>query len=182
MIRIAPHGLAALLALGFAWCVSQTTYVTTGLQFIAPLLVVIIAHLIWMTLSGNRSSGWSQTVLLRAAITSFGIVVVTVASQILAPMPAQASGVGDALGGVLFIIFCLVIIAVVMGVAALLIYLPFKAIQWAIRAARKSKDDQLNDFGTMGVICVVLAVASFEGVPGAFSFDKSGQVSASYDV
>src|ERR1700722_12054384 len=45
--RPIPHVAAALLALYYAWLVSNTRFVTTGLEFVAPLAIVLATHLAW---------------------------------------------------------------------------------------------------------------------------------------
>ena len=84
MSRSHPHArhaesiVASLLAGGFAlsyaWIVSGTRYVTTGLQFVAPLAIILFVHLALLAARWGLARGFSATVLSRTLATAIGIV------------------------------------------------------------------------------------------------------------
>ena len=84
MLRSHPHArhaesifaslLSGGLALSYAWLVSGTRYVTTGLQFVAPLAIILIVHLAWLAAVWGLARGFSVTVLARTLATAIGIV------------------------------------------------------------------------------------------------------------
>ena len=55
-----PHLIAATFALTYAWFVSQTALNVTGLQFIAPVAIVICVHLLWFACQGRLQPGFAN--------------------------------------------------------------------------------------------------------------------------
>ena len=169
-----PHVVAGVLALGYAWRVSETEYVTTGVQFVSPLAVIVLAHLAWLAASNTLTAGFSQLVFRRSLGTAIGIAACTVLAAALAPMPAQAIGVADIITTALTVLICLAMIAVVVGTAAAIIYGIGTVIAMLLARVFKrppgAGQSRLHDVGAVGLALLMIAGASLEGVSGAFSF------------
>ncbi|KAG1668248.1 DNA polymerase IV [Nymphon striatum] len=54
---ILPHITAGSLALVYAWSISKTEYVTTGLQFVMPLGIILATHTLWLRMA-QQSTFW----------------------------------------------------------------------------------------------------------------------------
>ncbi len=179
------HIAAASLALLYAWQISTSAYVQTGLQFVAPLVVIMIVHLAWMAFERRLTLGFSQTVFRRSLYTAIGLICVIVMSNVITPSPAHAEA-GSIVAGFGGIIFCLAIIAFVVGLAATVVYILFKIIAGIIKMVKNSDDGgnqtRLFDFGCIAVVGLVLGVASLEGIPSLYSFASSDHATASYHV
>ena len=115
------HGLAAGLALYYAWLISQSAYVKTGLQFVTPLLVIMSVHLVWLGFSHGFASGFSSLIYRRSSQTAVFIALSTLLVAIFAPQPVHASQAEDILSYVLIVIFCVVVIAVVTFIISVII-------------------------------------------------------------
>ncbi|MEM7634840.1 MAG: hypothetical protein AAF299_09795 [Pseudomonadota bacterium] len=179
------HIFAAGLALIYAWHVSQSVYVTTGLQFIAPLLVIMTVHFIWIAATQGLSRGFSIIVYQRSAQSAVGLAFVVLSVNAIAPMPAQAADLME-LGGVLVVVFCVAIIAIIAGIAAFAVYVFFKACAAIIRRFRRNdrhdSNSRLFDFGSIAATALVLCLASLEGLPNTYAFGPAGRSTASYHV
>ena len=197
MLRSHPHArhaesifaslLSGGLALSYAWLVSGTRYVTTGLQFVAPLAIILIVHLAWLAAVWGLARGFSVTVLARTLATAIGIVGFTAFSAVYAPMPAAAAQ-SDAGQQILVVLSCLFVLALVIGVIALIIY----AFIWfakACYAALKGPpdppaktDSRLFDAGAIMLSLLVIGTASLEGVATALTFQIEDRASSTVIV
>ena len=121
LIEAIPHAFAVGFSLFYAWHISQTMYVKTGLQFIAPLLVIMIVHLFWLILTQGLPRGFSMIVYRRSAQTAIGMAFFILSSNLVAPMPANAAG-NEGVSAVLMIVFCVTVVSIVVGVAAFVVY------------------------------------------------------------
>jgi hypothetical protein len=179
------HLLAAGLALLYAWFISQSAYVTTGLQFVAPLVIIMVVHLSWLAVSRGLSVGFSNLVYWRSAQSSVGMALVILFASVVAPKPAQAAG-GDIIQTVLMVVFCVAIIAIVAGVIALVVYAFFKLILGAAKVLggknNQGPDSRLFDVGTLAATGLFLGLCSMEGVPNSYAFPAANQSKASYFV
>lgn len=179
------HIAAASLALLYAWWISTSAYVQTGLQFVTPLLVIMVVHLAWVAFERGLTLGFSQIVFRRSVYTAFGMVCVIVLSNVITPNPAHADA-GEIAASIGTVVFCLVIIAIVVGLVGLAVYAVFK-IAAAILKGVKGSDDgdnqtRLFDFGSIAVAGLALGLASVEGIPNFYAFASSNQATASYHV
>ncbi|SFJ57171.1 SRPBCC family protein [Jannaschia pohangensis] len=175
--RTLPHILAGGLAMVYAWVVSRTSLMPSGLQFVAPALVILSVHVLWAVWRG----GWTgEIVLRRCAVTGVGLVGCILMAVIWAPMPSQAVDAGDIVAGLLTVVACVLILAVVLAVIVGAIWLVYKLIMTVFGGA--SDDNRRNDLGSLGVVALLLVGASLEGVPGSYRFDGSGLGSFSTDV
>lgn len=181
----AAHLLATGLALQYAWFISQSSYVTTGLQFIAPLIIIMAVHFCWLAVSHRLSVGFSSLIYWRSAQSSVGMAIVILFASIVAPKPAHAAG-NDVLETVLMVVFCVAIIAVVAGIIALAIYAFFKLISTGAKAISKNNDQgpdsRLFDVGSIAATGFFLGICSIEGVPNSYAFPPENQSEASYFV
>lgn len=179
------HIFAAGLALYYAWFVSQSIYVETGFQFITPLLVIMLVHLIWLALSRGLSPGFSSVVYQRSVQSAVGIALIVLFASIVAPQPANSAG-SDLAGNILTVVFCVAIIAIVGGLIALVIYAFFKIISALLNRFhsndKKGPDTRLFDIGSLAVTGVFLCVCSFEGHPKFYTFAASNSSVSSHII
>lgn len=173
-VRLAPHLVAATLALVYAWTIFRSPFVRSGLQFVGPLLMIVACHAAWVVLAGQAKPGYARTVLRRTAHTALGVAGAVLLVETLAPMPGEAAG-GDA-GGLLVILACLFVLGAVIAALALVIYATYHALAALFRRGRDT--DRTNDLGALVAVAVVLLAASLEGVPGFHAFDGRGQATA----
>jgi hypothetical protein len=178
--------LAGSLALSYAWIVSGTRYVTTGVQFVAPLAIIVLVHVAWLGARRELPVGFARVVFARTLATAIGIIVFTALIAIYAPMPATAAnGSGSE---VLVVLACLVVLALVVGTAALIIYClallargSYNAIQRALDRTNKP-DSRLFDTSLVLLSLVAIVAASLEGAANGFSFAARDVVSSSVIV
>ncbi|MEM8838400.1 MAG: SRPBCC family protein [Pseudomonadota bacterium] len=189
--RIVPHFVGGCFALAYAWHISQTQYVKTGLQFIAPLFIIMVVHLAWLLIRRENKAGFSILVYLRCAKTCAGIVLFVGVASLLAPMPAESNvgvfgQIGDALSGIFAVIVCLFILAIVVSLPALAVYAVFKVLVlvWALLRPGQSdgKDTRLWDAGSLVAGAVLICASSLEGVPNAYTFATNGKATATHYV
>lgn len=183
---VIPHLLAGALALLYAWNLSGTRFVTTGLQFVAPVAVILVAHLVWLAVRRQLNPGFSHLAFGRTVVTAFGISALSILTDMVAPMPAGAADVIETVG---MVIACLLVLALVVGVAALAIYAVSKIIRALYHAIRGPKDPgggpsggKVHDFGAVAVALCVIGAASLEGVIPALTFAGDGRASSSVIV
>jgi hypothetical protein len=177
-----PYIIASALALLYAWNLSGTRFVTTGLQFVAPLAVILAAHLVWLAFKGQLRPGFAHAAFTRSVVTAFGISALSILTDTIAPMPAEAA---DGIETVGMVIACLLVLALVVGAAALVIYVVSMighAIYRAIRGPKDPGGDKLHDFGAVALALSVIGVASLEGVIPALKFAGDGRASSSVIV
>ena len=186
-LRMLPHVLAGLLALTYAWAIEHTRYVTTGVQFVAPLAVILMVHLGWLFASRPQEAGISKLVLRRSLGTAMGLVALTVFLAAVTPLPAEASaGLVDIFGSILGVLACLATLAVVVGAAAVVLYASWLLIARLFRLFSKrppgAGESRLFDAGAISVALLAIGAASLEGVPGGFSFATLDHASTTYEV
>ncbi|MDG1408979.1 MAG: hypothetical protein P8Q50_14525 [Octadecabacter sp.] len=123
-------------------------------------------------------------IYLRSAQSAVGLAIVILLASIFAPQPAEAASAGDFVGGVLTMVFCVAIIAVIAGLIGLVIYIFAKAVSGVNNAIggddNNDPDSRLFDIGSLAVAGTFLCLASFEGVTSAMSFDPSNRSEATY--
>ena len=182
----APHFLAGSLALTYAWLISKTAYVTTGLQFVAPLAVILCVHLVWLVASGRLGSGFARVAVGRSLATAMAIAAASVLIAFAAPMPAAADQpLSDFLGGLFFWSICFAVVAFVVSVAAGLIYALALLFGWVTRKfmrKRPTDKDKLGDYGTVTLALLAIVAASLEGVPWGYSLASADYASVAYTV
>ena len=181
MTALAPHLVAGAVALWYAWQVAQTPLRTSGLQFISPLIAIILVHLGWAALRRDLRPGFAADLMGRSAGTSAVIVVLLVLGTAFAPMPAQASDLGEIASTIAVVVFCAVIIFVIIAVLALFLRILVKLSGWLF-GSRKDDDGpstRMYDFGGVVAVCATLGLASLEGMPHGFDFDGQGVATTS---
>ncbi|MBM2575735.1 SRPBCC family protein [Jannaschia sp. Os4] len=178
---LAAHLAAAAAALAFAWMVSRGPHLRTGLQFVAPLGVLLLVHAAALWAGRDLAPGWAGRVLGRAVGTSALMVAGLLGAHAVLPMPAHAgTAAEEAAALVFFVIVCGTMIAVVVGLAALVLWLLYKGAAAAVRAARGGGDDA-RDGATFALVLLVVAGASLEGF-GGFVLDGAGRAAAARTV
>ena len=179
------HLFAGGLALQYAWLVSGTRFVTTGVQFVSPLVIVLLVHLAWLVVRREFATGYAVVAFERTLTTSVGMLACTVISAVYAPVPAVAEP-GGGVSTVLFMLACLAVLALVVAVPALILYGIVRLAKYiAGRSKGQSKgpnDSRLLD-GSL-VVCGLLAIsmASLEGITPALTFNSLDRASTSLDV
>ena len=127
------HALAAVAALIYAWMISRSTYMTTGLQFISPLAVVLLVHLIWLAVRRELQPGFSAIVFHRTLTTMIGTLVLVAATAAIAPMPAVAtSGIEQLFQGALVVLMCVTMVVVVAGAFAAVLYGLYRLVRFLV--------------------------------------------------
>ena len=180
-MRLFPHLLAIALSMTYAWHISKTEYVTTGLQFVAPLLIILLCHLAIRWFQARLQAAYARVVLSRSLVSAILLALLVFATEQLAPSPSYAET--EAVFKILTVLFCLVILAFVIGIAAGTIYLVYHLVAGLFHLFRgRSKDSDLHDFASVSVAVAFLFGASLEGVPGAYKFEGTGHSVATYTV
>lgn len=185
MSRAVPHLLAASLATFYAWEVSQTQFVTTGLQFVTPFLLVLLVHFGWLFFARASQAGFAQTVLARSAATSIGMVAFVFLAELFAPMPSQANDLEGMLYGILGVLFCVLILALIGAAIGLALYYTYRFLLYLYRSAKGKSDNDdntLQDYGILAAVCGALMLASLEGLPWAYSFNGENRATATVTV
>lgn len=174
-----PHVFAAVVGMTYAWFVSQSQFVATGLMFVAPAVVLIFAHLAWLLGASGWHSKIGRMAMQRASLTALGLFGVVTIGSLSAPMPAQ-SNAGDFGYMVLGVLFCLAVLAGVVALVVFVFFLLLKGLS-VIFGGRsgKDRDSQLWDVGSFVAAIALLSLASLEGVPGAYHFERAGVSTAS---
>lgn len=174
------HAIAAATTLSYAWLISQTSYVTTSLQFVAPFFILLMVHSCFLALSQRLTPGFAQTVFGRSAGTAFGMVIVFLLTSMFAPKPAVAAD--GAFEEFLTSVFCLVVLLVVVALLALIVLAVFRFIRSLWRLINNDKDSgnqtRMFDFGSLGLATVMLGLLSLEGLPGYYSYQDENTVVA----
>jgi hypothetical protein len=131
------HLIAGGLALAYAWLVSATHYVTSGVQFVSGLAVVLLVHLLWLAIRRELGTGFAIIAFGRMLTTAICIVVFTVVCAMYAPIPAEAVNSDDVnrgLGSIGLFVGCLAVLALVVSAAALAIYGVVYGIVWGLKS------------------------------------------------
>jgi len=186
-----PHLIAGGLALAYAWLVSGTHYVTSGVQFVSPLAVVLLVHTVWLAVRRELGAGFAKVAFGRMLATAICIVVFTVVCATYAPIPVGAANSDDVKGGLgavvasgegfitIFYLFgCLTVLALVVLAAALVIY----GIVYGVGRALKYIYDKLTgpptgpgesrlfDASVVAIAFLAIGFASLEGLGPALTF------------
>ncbi len=182
--QVMPHLTAATVALTYAWFVSQTPLHKSGLQFMAPIALIIMVHLIWFTMQGRLQAGFANRIYAKAIATAAFMAAALMAGSLFAPKPAFAVG-QDSAEVILMVMFCAAIVAIVVLIGAALIYLAFvilRALVRAVTSASGSDDDRPQsrffDIGSLILCGAVIGLASLEGLPQGYAFGKKGRATA----
>jgi hypothetical protein len=181
-LNILPHLLAGTAAVYYAWIISSTSYVATAVQFVSPLAVIMVIHLMWRAFAGGYVVGFAGQVLGQTMKTAFGLTICVIVFALLAPVPAEASTeVIDTIGFILGAIVCLAIVIGVVYAIATMLFLSFRGLAKMIKAFKKDKGppgSTLNDLATVIISLAAIAALSLEGTSAMLSFSpKSSAVS-----
>ena len=167
LVGLSAGGLALL----YAWIVSGTRYMTTGIQFVAPLAIVILVQVAWLGARRELQPGFAGVVFARSLATAIMICGLTALSAVFAPMPVAAAADGT-VGQILLILACLAVLALVVGAAALVVYGVALAAKAAYNAIKGRSDppnkteSRFFDAGAVMLALVAIGTASLEGVDG----------------
>lgn len=175
------HIVATGVALFYAWKMSKTAYLTTGLQFITPLIIIMVIHLMWLALARNLKTGFSQTVYRRSAQSAVELAFTIFLASIVAPAYAT-SETGQ---NILMVLFCAAIIALMMGVLAAISFILASIIKRTFRANRPNSNDpdsRLFHVGSLAVAGVALVIFNFERLPNTYGFTQANQSTASSHI
>ncbi len=173
------------LSMVYAWGISQTAYVTTSVQFISPLLVMMTVHWTWMVATRSLEQGYAQTVFFRSLVSGLALALLVPLIEIASPMPSHAgSGSSDGLQSLLMVLFCLVVLAAVLAIAAGALHLLLKLFAFVAKAIwrRSAKSNRMHDLSSLVAGVVLVMAASLEGIPSSYRFDGAGQATASVHI
>src|SRR5215471_18099151 len=171
-----PHLIAGGLALAYAWLVSGTHYVTSGVQFVFPLAVVLLVHMVWLAVRRELGAGFAKVAFGRMLATAICIVVFTVVCVTYAPIPVGAANEG--IITIFYLFGCLTVLALVVLAAALVIY----GIVYGVGRALKYIYDKLRgpptgpgesrlfDASVVAIAFLAIGFASLEGLGPALTF------------
>ncbi|MDZ7823760.1 MAG: hypothetical protein U5K75_06745 [Ahrensia sp.] len=178
------HLSACALALTYAWLISQSDYVRTGLQFIAPVIIILFVHLTWMAAFDRLQPGFSSDLFRQTTQSAVWMCLLITGYSIIAPMPSKAAG--DSFEGLLVVLICLAMLSAVIAILTLIIRYGFKLARYVYSSLKKTpdgsdggNDTRLFDFGSLGVAFLLLGISSLEGLPNTYSFAASNRSVAS---
>lgn len=182
-VRWLPHLIAMALSMRYAWGISQTPYVTTGLQFIAPLLLIMAVHLVWVLAVGATLPGYARVVLRRSMVTAIALAAIIPLIEIMSPQPSYASSeLGDFLPGILATLFCLTVLSGIVAVTALAVFLSFIVLGYLVRWVFGKKRGGMNDLASLAVVAALIIAASLEGLPQTYTFETRGHATATVPI
>jgi len=175
------HSIAGGFALSYAWLVSGTHYVTSGVQFVSPLAVVLLVHLLWLAIRREFGTGFAIIAFGRMLTTAICIVVFTVVCAMYAPIPAGAINSDDVnrgLGSIGLFLGCLAVLALVVSAAALTIYGVVYGIAWGLKSIYERmkgpptgpSESRLFDASVVSIALLAIGCASLEGLGPALTF------------
>jgi hypothetical protein len=175
------HLIAGGLALAYAWLISGTRYVTSGIQFVSPLGVVLLVHLLWLAIRRELGTGFAIIAFGRILTTAICLVVFTVACAMYAPIPAGAISSDDVnrgLGAIGLFFGCLAVLALVVSAAALAVFGIVYGIVWGLklfyermkRPPTGPSESRLFDASVVSIALLAIGCASFEGLGPALTF------------
>ena len=187
---VLPHLAAGALALLYAWIIFHTRFVTTGVQFVSPIAVVFLVHLVWLWAAGKLTPGYAHVTFMRTLTTTGGIVLCVALAALYAPTPAEAaSSLGEQLGALLATLACLAVLAFVVFIAAATVYLIvrgivalFEVVRDWLRRPPGSGGKRHHDLGLIGLAFLVIGASSLEGVVPALTLTSEDNASSSVDV
>jgi Polyketide cyclase / dehydrase and lipid transport len=188
------HLIAGGLALAYAWLVSGTHYVTSGVQFISPLAVVLLLHLAWLATRRELRTGFAMVAFGRVLATAICIVLFTVLCAMYAPLPAVAQNPAgrsnSAIEIAVYFSGCLVVLTLVILAAASAIYVigyvitrGLKSIYHMMKGPPSGPDEsRLFDASVVAMALLAISSASLEGLGPAFTFSTRDSASATVVV
>ena len=175
--RLPPHLIAGGLALSLALYVSTTPLVTTAVQFVSPLLVILAVHLVWLAAIGGLGTGFAMVALTRTLWTTICIAGLTIFVAIVAPEPASADvDIGLIIGPVFQYLGCLGIVVIVMLIPIAIIFGITKLI---LKLFRRRDDNRKLDFGIVIFAFLAIGLASQEGVSDTLTIAPATRVASS---
>ena len=181
------HFVVGLVALTYMWCISLTSLRQTGLQFVAPVLIIFAMHTIW----GIRTSGIRKNVYLDISRNTLNTSVMLLFSvfllTVLVPEPAHSSALEGLVASMAQILICLLIIVILCVVVGGTIYLLWLVCRWIYRWLRPEskntdKNNTVNEIASIVLTGSLLLGASLEGVKGFYTFSSTSNASASLSI
>lgn len=182
--RPLPHFLIGAVAMLFAWYVSGTTFRTSGVQFVTPVMVMVISHFAWAYFRRSLMPGFAALIMGRTFMTAIFVAGVFFLGQLVMPMPAQAAS-SEEIGTVIaMVIMCAVFVAVVGAVTAAIGYLLVKSIKriLSIFGGRSGPNSRLFDGGSLVLICALMGFVSLEGTSAGYAFNGEDQATAARHI
>lgn len=177
-----PHLIAGFGAVLFIWQISRTPYLTSGLQFVAPLMVIMALHLGWLLMRRAPRASLSSAVLRRSLGTALLLTLATLTLGLVAPISAQAVGsaAGEIIGTILGTVFCVFIIGVILAILAAIGYGFFWVIGRILELIwpNDPPNTKLFDMASLVVLFAALGALSLEGLPQSYHFTKAGEAYA----
>jgi hypothetical protein len=179
------HVVVAPVALAHMWFISTTEYVTTAVQFISPLAVIVIGHLLWRMIAGGFARGIADAVLRKSGLTALMILAGVACAALFAPLPAEAGGAEEFFGPLLLVLFCLAIVAAVVFVFAWAVYLLARGatgLYRMVQKERKPPDSSANDIASLSFALGAIMLFSLEGVTEKLRFPVGDRAASEHMV
>jgi Polyketide cyclase / dehydrase and lipid transport len=183
--QLTAHLVAGVTGLVFAYAVSRSPYMTSGLQFVAPLALIFAVHIGWIGVTRSFAPGYAGLAISRTVRTAVGLVVASLFAAVTAPMPASAN-MDSWISAGLMVLLCVTMIAVVLAFISVIIFVANRLITWLWRLYKARRggppDAGVNDLGVVVAVLAFIGAASLEGVAGFYSFATQDHASSTRDV
>jgi len=172
------YGIAGLLSLLYMWCISLTGFRQTGLQFVAPLLIIFIAHAAWCFFAFGPAKNIFVHICRRTFLTTIVLLIGVILCTVLIPEPAHSNSSSNFVENSAVVMICLAMIAFVLAIIGAGLYLLVVVLRRIYRAFVQRPDDddnngnKVHEISSVLLTLGILLAASLEGVNGAYSFNS----------
>jgi len=176
------HGTAALIALIYMWCISRTELRQTGLQFVAPLLIIFFVQTVTCLSAFGLAQNVYLTISRRSLATSFVLLSFVILLTAITPDTAHSdsgNSFTNTVSDIFAVLLCLLVIAIVCALVGGLLYSVFQVIKRVFKTNRSDKHNKSRELASIFLTALFLIGASLEGVKGAYSFNSVASSSAS---
>lgn len=183
--------LATIIAIWFAFSVSASAYVTTGVMFVGPAAVILACHL-GLDMLVYHSAVCASRIFMRSFASSLLLLAIPIFLLLALPEHAHADTSGIQISNFFaqlgVAIYCTIIAAIVIGVPLGAIWLLWQAFRSLKRyyfpATLEKKDENttINEFGSVFMALAILVGLSLEGLSQAYNFNQDESVSAQIDI
>lgn len=180
--KFAVHSAAIIGAILYGRHIAFGPYATTGLMFVAPVLVMLMIYCAFDAL-GHLGRVASSRVL--GDLTIGGTILFGGVLLLLAILPTPSSAAGEPGVQLAAFLVCTAILAIIVFIIVWMVKTIFRLLIWLFSAnSKKDPDvtDKLNGFSSVAVVFSVLGIMSLEGTPFGFAFAPEGEVSAQIEI
>jgi len=174
--------LAGLFSLLYMWGISLTSLRQTGLQFVAPLLVIFLTHTVWCFSQHGIIKNSLVTISRQSANTAFSLLLLVGLANVLIPEPAHGTNIDEFLTAIPMFLVCLLMIVIVVVIFAAAITMLIRFVKYMRGPEVEAENDdhnKLNEFASIVLVVGLLVGASLEGVKGVYTFNAQATARAS---